>query len=117
MELNFSKTRIVALGFGLVALAACSDAPVGSELNDGNFGNATLHNQLAQTCKGSGAGKFGRVAADPLVVLDPASTASSPVYRVHCSGELDGKYARITYGEYIRSATQTPEVSQAQAAE
>ncbi|WP_300031966.1 hypothetical protein [uncultured Roseobacter sp.] len=106
MKLNFSTTRTIFLGLSLTALAACSDAPAGSELNGGVFGNATLHNQLAQTCKGSGYGKYGRVAADPIVVLDPASTASSPVYRVHCSGQLDGKYALVTYSEYLESATQ-----------
>ncbi|WP_298843083.1 hypothetical protein [uncultured Roseobacter sp.] len=117
MTISIQKTRTVLLGLSLVAVAACSDEPVGSELNGGNFGNATLHNQLVQTCKSSGGGKYGGAARDPLVVLDPSSTPATPVYRVHCSGQLDGKYALINYREYIASATQKGTTEEAQAAQ
>ncbi len=91
----------------------------GTQLDPGNFGNATLHNQLVQTCRTNAGyksgGKAGGAAGDPVVVLDPSSSANRPVYRVHCDGRLDGKYALITYTNYIGSAGQAQTVQQADA--
>jgi hypothetical protein len=117
-----NPTRAVLLVTCLATLAACSSEPgvgstffreAGTQLDMGEFGNATLHNQLVQTCKSSGFGKAGAVAGDPVVVLDPQSTPERKVYRVHCDGRLDGKFAQIIYREYVNSATQKATVSQA----
>ena len=117
------KTSIRAglLISGLAILTACAHE-AGSQLDTGYFGNATLHNQLVQTCKTNGygydkGGKAGSVAGDPVVVLDPSSTANRPVYRIHCDGRLDGKYASVIYNEYVRSATAGSGVEEATAAE
>ena len=120
--------RAVLLVTGLATLTACApESGVGSfwreagaQLETGTYGNATLHNQLVQTCKTNGygygkGGKAGSVAGDPVVVLDPSSTANRPVYRVHCDGRLDGKYASIIYNEYVRSAAETATVEEADA--
>lgn len=108
--LNFHKTRAIAFGACITAIAACSNQPVGSELDDGGFGFATRQNHLAQICYGAGGAKYGggklSSAADPLVVLDPSATPQRPMYRVHCDGNLDGKYALINYREYVASGTQ-----------
>jgi hypothetical protein len=111
------KTRAGTLLVGALALAAC-DYPAGSELDyTGGFGNATMHNLLAQSCKAnaaaSGGGKAGGTLADPVVVLDPASTVERPIYRVHCDGTLDGKYASIIYRDYVGSAGETQTVTAA----
>ena len=47
------------------------------------------------------------------LVLDPQSTPERKVYRVHCDGRLDGKFAQIIYREYVASATQKTTVSAA----
>lgn len=119
-----NSTRAVLLVTCLATLAACSSEPgvgstffreAGTQLDSGEFGNATLHNQLVQTCRSSGygAGKAGAVAGDPVVVLDPQSTPERKVYRVHCDGKLDGKFAQIIYREYVASATQKTTVAEA----
>lgn len=36
-------------GLGLLALAACTDAELGADLNDGYFGNSTMNNTLVQS--------------------------------------------------------------------
>ncbi len=119
-----NPTRAVLLVTSLATLAACSSEPrvgttffreAGTQLDAGEFGNATLHNQLVQTCRSSGygAGKAGAVAGDPVVVLDPQSTPERKVYRVHCDGSLDGKFAQIIYREYVASATQKTTVAEA----
>jgi len=121
------STRAALLATGIVTLSACSAETTfanffresGSQLDTGEFGNATLHNQLAQTCRtsgsgyGKGVGKAGGAAGDPLVVLDPESTGTRKVYRVYCDGRLDGKYAQVIYSEYVTSAKQTPTVERA----
>lgn len=117
--------KALALFAGIAVLAACAPESgpgqfwreAGAQVDQGEFGNATLHNQLVQTCRtnGSGAGKVGGQAADPVVVLDPKSTPARKVYRVHCNGQLDGKYAQIIYRDYVGSATPTPSVQQADA--
>lgn len=121
--------RNLALGTAIVTLAACTEQQrndsnvgqfyrtAGSELDTGSFGQAVVHNQLVQTCKtngyGVGKGKGGAAAGDPVVVLDPSSTHSRKVYRVHCDGRLDGKFAAVIYREYIRSARAPTTVTEA----
>ncbi len=124
MTSNLNKSaRAVILLTGMAALAACSAEQgygnaffkeAGGQIDGGEFGNATLHNQLVQTCRTNGAiGKAGAVAGDPVVVLDPVSTPTRKVYRVHCSGQLDGKYAQIIYRDYVASAEQAISVEDA----
>lgn len=125
--LRKNAARSLAVLTGLLTLTACaSDTGVGqfyreagSQIDSGEFGSASLHNQLAQTCRTSGAGggtgKIGGHSGDPLVVLDPQSTPSRQVYRVHCDGTLDGKFAQVVYREYVGSSVQTSDVEQADA--
>lgn len=115
--------RILMIVTSLATMAACAPESgvgqfyreAGAQIDSGEFGNATLHNQLVQTCRTNGAigGKVGGVAGDPVVVLAPESTPTRKVYRVHCSGNLDGKYAQIIYREYVGSATQQSNVDEA----
>ncbi|MEE4187172.1 MAG: hypothetical protein V2I76_01830 [Roseobacter sp.] len=115
--------RVLMIVTGLATVAACAPEggvgqfyrEAGSQIDSGEFGNATLHNQLVQTCSTNGAigGKSGATAGDPVVVLDPSSTPTRQVYRVHCDGNLDGKYANIIYREYISSAVATTTVERA----
>lgn len=115
--------RMLMILTGLATVAACSPESgpgqfyreAGAQIDSGEFGNATLHNQLVQTCRANGAigGKAGGAAGDPVVVLAPESTPTRKVYRVHCSGSLDGKYAQIIYREYVASATQQSNVEEA----
>lgn len=124
MQSLLNKTAsVIFLTAGLMTLGACAPESgpgqfyreAGSQLDTGEFGNSTLHNQLVQTCKKSASGKIGGSAGDPVVVLDPSSTPSRKVYRVHCDGKLDGKYAQVVYSEYVGSAVQVPNVQQADA--
>jgi hypothetical protein len=122
--LSFCTTPSAGLLIGALALAGC-DRPAGHELDlTGGFGNATVNNLVAQTCRNTGAagafggaGKAGATLGDPVVVLDPASTTAEPIYRVYCDGRLDGKYAAITYRDYVRSATQGASVADASVSE
>lgn len=126
-RLNTSSARFVVLVSGLSVLAGCSAEQgygnaffqeAGSQVESGgNFGDATLHNQLVQTCStnGTGFGKAGAGAGDPVVVLDPASTPTRQVYRVHCNGNLDGKYAAVIYQSYVGSAVPDTVVQEADA--
>ena len=121
------STRAILMVTGLATIAACAPEggigtfwrEAGSQLETGDFGRATLHNHLVQTCKlngyGVGKGKGGAAAGDPVVVLDPKSTLNRKVYRVHCDGRLDGKYASIIYREYVGSAVQKDTVEEASA--
>ena len=120
-------TRAALMVTGLMTVVACAPEgsvgqfyrEAGSQIETSDFGNATLHNQLAQTCNRSGAGGIGGKASgqagDPLVVLDPKSTPARPIYRVHCDGRLDGKYAAIIYNGYVGSAAQVSSVREASA--
>lgn len=118
-----TPARYLLLIAGVATVTACAPEggigsfyrEAGAQLDQGEFGNATLHNQLVQTCRtnGAGFGKAGAAAADPVVVLDPKSTPSRPIYRVHCSGQLDGKYAQIIYRDYVGSASQQIDVERA----
>ncbi|MCV3272870.1 hypothetical protein [Roseobacter sinensis] len=129
-RLTSGKLRALTLLTGLAALAACGEQgagggkwfrEAGAQLDGGEFGNATMQNMVAQVCfpqgRGGayGAGKIGSVPGDPVVVIDPESTPRQPVYRVHCDGRLDGKYARIIYRDYVSSAGQAITVTAADA--
>lgn len=125
MERLTSQKRLTgALVAGLSALTACGEEgstgafyrEAGSQIDSTEFGAATRQNIVAQTCtsSGFGAGKVGASPADPIVVLDPASTQSNPVYRIHCDGRLDGKYAQVVHSEYVASATQKTETEDAE---
>ena len=87
----------------------------GTQLDPGNFGNATLHNQLVQTCRTNAGyksgGKAGGAAGDPVVVLDPSSSANRPVYRVHC----DGLLLRIALAAFLYCCS-SPEPTEASVA-
>ncbi len=105
------KTKLLIVGAGLLALGACGEAgskswnsEAGSYIDEGGFGNPTMNNMLAQMCRGRAK---GYIVPDAIVALDPQSPKSAPVYRqgkVMCSGELNGKYAQVIWGGYIRSA-------------
>ncbi|MBW4707653.1 hypothetical protein KX928_07625 [Roseobacter sp. YSTF-M11] len=127
-SLTTRTTRTLALTVGLTALAACGEQgsggqwfrEAGIQIDSGEFGNATMINMMAQVCNpsgvaGAGGSKVGGSPSDPLVVLDPASTVAQPVFRVHCDGRLDGKYARIIYRDYVGSASQKTTVEEATA--
>ena len=103
-----NQLKLALLASAVVGVAGCTQE-VGSQLDNGWFGDATMHNMLAQTCNLSG-GKGGKSGAlvDPLVVLDPSSTQSRPIYRVHCDGNLNGKYAQVIFREYIGAAVPPP---------
>ena len=106
------KIKTLMVGTGLLALTACGEGPIGKAWNqeagafidEGGFGNPTMQNMMAQMCSGQAK---GHIVPDPVVVLDPKSSASSPVYQrgwVRCSGHLNGKYAQVIFREYVRSA-------------
>lgn len=104
------KAKIALVGAGLLALAACGNEEAGSKLDEGGFGNPTMNNMLAQMCTGRAK---GYIVPDPVVALDPKSPAGDPRYRqgkVMCSGQLNGKYAEVIWGEYVDSATHRPQV-------
>ena len=110
--------KYLVLAAAVTSLAGCItetgrssfNHEAGSQIDSGSFGYATLHNHLAQSCRHAGATSLkGGAVKDPLVVLDPSSTHAKPIYRVHCDGQLNGKYARVVFGEYITSAAPTPE--------
>ncbi|MEO0916799.1 MAG: hypothetical protein AAFY31_07420 [Pseudomonadota bacterium] len=109
------KTKSIVVGFGLLALAACGEAgskswnsEAGAFLDEGGFGNPTMNNMLAQMCKGQAK---GFIVPDPIVALDGTTDAKgAPRMRhghVMCSGNLNGKYASVIWGEYVSSATAT----------
>lgn len=103
-------SKTVVAGAALFALAACDGTmgktwyqESGAFIDEGGFGNPTMQNMMAQMCSGQAK---GHIIADPIVAAAPNSTASKPVYRrghVMCSGHLNGKYARVIWGDYIRS--------------
>ncbi len=103
------QLKLAVLAVAAAGVAGCTQNEVGSQIDDGWFGDATMHNMLAQTCTNAG-GKGGKSGAmvDPLVVLDPSSTQSRPIYRVHCDGRLNGKYAQVIFRDYIASAEPPP---------
>ncbi|MEO9650622.1 MAG: hypothetical protein ABJ360_05380 [Roseobacter sp.] len=120
---DLSPIRTLAMITGVATIAACAPESgkgqfyreAGVQVDQGEFGNATLHNQLVQTCRTnrSGSGKLGSHTRDPLVVLDPSSTPKRQVYRVHCNGQLDGKYAQVIYRDYVGSAVESASIEAA----
>ena len=107
------KIKTLALGSALIALAACGEGTFGKTWNqeagafidEGGFGNPTMTNMMAQMCRGQAK---GYIVPDPIVALDPNSPKGAPAYRqgrVMCSGNLNGRYASVIWGEYVGSAT------------
>ena len=102
--------NILALGVGLLALSACGNASkawnaeAGSAIDEGGFGNPTMTNMMAQMCRGRSK---GFIVPDPIVAVEPGSPKGAPARhgRVLCSGDLNGKYAQVIWGEYVSSAT------------
>ncbi|MFD0980232.1 hypothetical protein [Tropicimonas aquimaris] len=89
------KTPLTLLTLGTVmALSGCAyfNEEAGAFLDQGEFGNATMNNQLAQTCR----------------KLTPANvTKYGTPLASNCPGRLqDGKYAMFAYEETITSATE-----------
>ena len=102
-----SFKKHIIMGVGLLALAACDswNQEAGAKLDEGGFGNPTMNNMLAQMCTGRAK---GYIVPDPVVKIDGTDASGAPRYRqgkVMCSGNLNGKYARVIWGEYVRSAT------------
>ena len=73
--------KYIVLATGALGLAGCAtwNEEAGSQLDvSGTFGNATMHNMLAQSCYRSGKGGLkGGAVSDPLVVLDVAGRSFS----------------------------------------
>ena len=83
-----------ALAASLLAAGCAHEA--GSQITPASFGNATMNNHLVQTCQvgpGSAGGKYvSKVGA--------------------CEGRtLDGKYARVTYDNYVADAVPPPRIT------
>ena len=106
------KFKTLAIGASILALAGCGEGQFGKTWNqeagafidEGGFGNPTMTNMMAQMCRGKAK---GYVVPDPIVSIDPKSSADAPRYRagrVMCSGNLNGQYANIIWTEYVGSA-------------
>ena len=118
------RIKMVLAASTTMALVACGDGTIGDGfyreagafLDEGGFGQPTMINMTAQMCNrpgAAGAGGFkGGNVTDPKVVMDPKSTPQSPVYRVYCNGQLNGKYATLIWREYVQSATELPPSSE-----
>ncbi len=119
-------TSLVLIGTALT-LAACSantssplgswHQPAGAFIDEGQFGNPTMRNTIAQKCVDK---PKGHIVPEYVVVLNPDAYANPkspqqttvPQYRrgqVRCSGDLNGKYAEVIFKEYVDSATSKPE--------
>lgn len=87
------RRRALTIAALLTTLASCDHGrEAGAFLDQGDFGSATLNNQLAQTCRKAApvsTGKYGT----PLGAACPGRTE-------------DGKYAMFAYKETIESATE-----------
>lgn len=110
------KLNTLALGAAILALAACDTASkawngeAGASVDEGGFGNPTMTNMMAQMCRGHAK---GYVVPDPIVAVDPSSPKGAPALRrgrVLCSGNLNGKYAQVIWGEYVGGATFEPRI-------
>lgn len=108
-----NQIKTLLIGASMFAVTACSEAglagfdqPAGAWIDEGGFGNPTMYNMMAQKCAGRGK---GFIVPDPVVALDPArQVAGKSPYRagsIRCSGHLNGKYARVIWGEYVDSAS------------
>ena len=108
--------KLIAVATVALGAAGCAEtvtrwnSEVGAQLDTGWFGAATMHNMLAQACGAQGykGGQGKGTVVEPVVVLDPAHTKTRPIYRVHCDGQLNGKYARVIFDEYIVAAEPPP---------
>lgn len=103
--------KYMLIGSVALSLAAC-EQEAGASLDEGGFGNPTMHNMLAQACTGLGKGyKLGAIS-DPVVALNPDSAPRRPVYvrktAADCQDRLNGKYAQIIFTEYVNSAVPIP---------
>ena len=108
-----NQIKTLLIGASVLAVSACGEAglegidqPAGAWIDEGGFGNPTMYNMMAQKCAGRSK---GFILPDPIVTLDPAREAAgkSP-YRsgsIRCSGNLNGKYAQVIWGQYVDSAT------------
>ncbi len=89
-----TTTLILAVFATSLTLGGCAywNEEAGAFLDQGEFGNATLNNQLAHTCRklnASNIQKYGQPIASG------------------CPGRIqDGKYAMFAYRETIESATE-----------
>ena len=125
---------LVLVGMALT-LAACTaenstalsswNQPAGAFIDEGQFGNPTMQNTLAQKCVGK---PKGHIVPEYVVVLNPDASSSPksaqetlvPKYargQVRCSGDLNGKYAQVIFEEYVDSATEFVESDQGGLAE
>ncbi len=81
----------IAMTFGVGGCSGWNDE-AGAFLDQGDFGNATMNNHLAQTCR--------------KVTPENVSKYGNPIGS-NCPGRTqDGKYALFAYGETVRSATE-----------
>lgn len=109
--MNARKTPIIA-ALCVLGLAACGDRDplsswnqeAGGFLDEGGFGNPTMHNLLAQKCN-SYIPK-GRIIYEPKVVRAPVNAPKPYIAKVHCAGYMNGKYAMVIFNEYVASATE-----------
>ncbi|MDV7142365.1 hypothetical protein R3X27_06690 [Tropicimonas sp. TH_r6] len=89
-----SMTLTLAAFTTSLMLGGCAywNEEAGAFLDQGDFGNATLNNQLAHTCRKLTPTNFSKYG-------NPISSG--------CPGRLqDGKYAMFAYGETVESATE-----------
>lgn len=111
------KIKTILVGASVLALTACEggvgkfwNQEAGAFIDEGGFGNPTMTNMLAQMCVGA---PKGFIEPDPVVALDPRPGSNTPVYArysIHCSGQLNGKYAQVIFREYVRSATMPQQI-------
>ena len=88
--MRFAALTLTAL---TLALAGCDRGrEAGAFLDQGDFGSATLNNELAQTCRRAAPASPGKYGT-PLGAACPGRTE-------------DGKYAMFAYKETIESATE-----------
>ena len=89
-----TTTFTLAAFVATVSLSGCAywNEEAGAFLDQGEFGNATMNNQLAHTCRKMTAANVSKYG-------NPIASG--------CPGRLqDGKYAMLAYDETILSATE-----------
>lgn len=95
-----TTTLTLAAFAATIGLAGCTsywNEEAGAFLDQGDFGNATLNNQLAHTCR--------------KLTTENISKYGSPISS-GCPGRTqDGKYAMFAYQETVLSATEQPSSS------
>ncbi|MEE4119871.1 MAG: hypothetical protein V2I65_12720 [Paracoccaceae bacterium] len=92
--------RRAPLLLAVALLAGCSEGALrdwnheaGISIQTADFGNATMNNHLAQTCRTAGT-----------------SPGKAPVGDACAGRTLDGEYADAVYDGYVASAEPVPEV-------